>query len=200
MRDPSRSTRFRQQVRRTQLIEVTIDLIARHGYAGTSLALIAEGAEISKTAVLYHFASKDMVVRAAYDSVIEALVAQVGAAVDAAPPGRSLASYVRAMVGYFRENPDHARAITEAAFGLGPVAADVDPRERWQPVADLIRADQAADAIREDIDPTVMAILVGGGLDAIVGHHMRDPNFNTESAAEALVNLVRVGIGLGTTA
>ncbi|GAA1582223.1 TetR/AcrR family transcriptional regulator [Actinoplanes couchii] len=81
---PTKPLTLTEQTRRAQLISVTIELIARHHYTGTSLARIAEAAGISKAAVLYHFPSKDAVVQAAYDSVIDAVTAHVGAAVEAA--------------------------------------------------------------------------------------------------------------------
>ena len=40
-----------EQARRAQLIEVTIDRIAEHGYSRTALSHIAEGAGITKAAV-----------------------------------------------------------------------------------------------------------------------------------------------------
>ncbi len=65
-------------------------------------------------------------------------------------------------------------------------------------MAELIRADRAAGTVRGDVDPMVTAVLVGGGLDAIVGQRMRDPDFDTRSAANALVDLLRHGLGPGS--
>ena len=126
---------FIERARREQLIEVTIGLVAEHGYAATSLARIAQAAGITKGAVLYHFASKDAVMEAAYAHALNALVADVGAAVDAAPPDGAPAAYVRRMVGHLAEHPDHARMIIEAmANGDRPVS-----EARWKPLAALLQ-------------------------------------------------------------
>ena len=50
---------FTERARRQQLIGVTIEQVAQRGFAGASLARIAEAAGITKAAVLYHFGSKD---------------------------------------------------------------------------------------------------------------------------------------------
>lgn len=122
-----RELTFTERARRSQLIEVTIGLVAESGYAGTSLARIAEGAGITKAAVLYHYPTKDAVVRAAYEHVLTALITQVATAVEAVEPAQGPAAYIRTMIGYLRESPEHTRMIVEAmtsqpstADGSGP--------------------------------------------------------------------------------
>src|SRR5690625_3782432 len=100
---------FTERARRAQLIEVTIDLVAANGYAGTSLARIAQGAQITKAAVLYHYPSKDAVVQAAYQHVLVSLVTTVGSAVERAGPGEGPAAYIRSMIGHLRGHPHHTR-------------------------------------------------------------------------------------------
>src|SRR5690625_1295446 len=96
-----------EQARRAQLIEVTIDQIADHGYGGASLSRIAQGAGITKAAVLYHFPTKSAVVRAAYEHALTALTEHVGAAVTAVDPTQAPAAYIRTMIGHMREHPRH---------------------------------------------------------------------------------------------
>tara|TARA_R110002020_G_scaffold98736_8_gene234807 strand:+ start:1368 stop:2096 length:729 start_codon:yes stop_codon:yes gene_type:complete len=70
MRDPddetpaSRATeaarrREPKALRREQLINATIDSLAKRGYAATTLADVADGAGLSRGIVNFHFASKD---------------------------------------------------------------------------------------------------------------------------------------------
>ncbi|MGI9407000.1 MAG: transcriptional regulator BetI [Hyphomicrobiaceae bacterium] len=47
-------------VRRRQLIEATIDSIAKHGFAGTTTATVAEGAKLSHGIINFHFKSKNL--------------------------------------------------------------------------------------------------------------------------------------------
>jgi AcrR family transcriptional regulator len=182
---------FIEQARRAQLIEATIDLVAHHGYAGTSLARIAEAAQISKATVLYHFPSKDAVVRAAYESVLEGLTTHVGAAVAARSGAAAVEAYIRSLVGHLHERPERARVITEAIMGDAQITDRPGSAARWQTVADLVEAARIAGDYRSDIDPRTTAIMINGAIDAIVAERMADPAFDTPDAAEQLVEMLR---------
>ena len=54
-RPSGRKMTFIEQARRQQIIEATIAAVAEEGYAGASLAKVAERAKISKSVVIYHF-------------------------------------------------------------------------------------------------------------------------------------------------
>ncbi|MDO3704845.1 helix-turn-helix domain-containing protein [Micromonospora sp. C28SCA-DRY-2] len=179
-----------EQARRAQLIRVTTDLVARHGYAGTSLARIAEAAGLSKAAVLYHFPSKDAVVRAAYAAAIEALVAEVGAAVEAASGADALAAYVRSLVAHLRAHPEHARMIVEAIAEETGVTDRPDAPSRRQSVAALVEAARSTGDYRPDVDPDLAAVLVNGAVDAIVAEQLARPDFDSGRAADELVELL----------
>jgi AcrR family transcriptional regulator len=188
---PAKPLTITEQARRAQLVGVTIDLIARHGYAGTSLARIAEAAGISKAAVLYHFPSKDAVVRAAYDSVLEGLTARVGAAVGAESGAAAVEAYIRSMVGYLAENPAHTRMIVEAIAEAPAVGDSPSAPSRRQSVAALIAAARDTGDYRADVDPQLTAVIMNGALDAIVSESLTDPAFDTTAAAGYLIDLLR---------
>jgi AcrR family transcriptional regulator len=187
MRKPT----FIEQARRAQLVDATIDLVARHGYAGTSLARIAEAARISKATVLYHFPSKDAVVRAAYESVIGGLTAHVGAAVAPHTGAAAFEAYIRSLVSHLHERPERARLIAEAIGGDEEVTDSPGAQARWQTVADLVEAAKRAGDYRSDVDARVTAIAVNGAIDAIVAERMADPTFDTPAAAEQLIAMLR---------
>jgi AcrR family transcriptional regulator len=177
-----------EQARRAQLIDVTVRLIAEHGNAGTSLARIAEAAGITKAAVLYHFRSKDALVRAAHESALTGLVEHVGRAVEEAGAERAPAAYVRSMVGYLREHPGHTRVVIAAV-------TDEDRRssERWRPLADLMAAARRArgtDPEARGPDLRTTALIIGGGIDAIVAEHLDHPDYDPVAAAEELVAML----------
>ncbi|MFF5214601.1 TetR/AcrR family transcriptional regulator [Micromonospora sp. NPDC000442] len=176
-----------ERARRAQLIEVTIELVADRGYAGASLAAIAERAGITKAAVLYHFPTKDAVVRAAHEHALAALVAGVAGAVEAADAASRPAAYVRSMVGHLREHPRHTRMIIEAMVHDD---GDQDPAARWRPLAELISAARLARGGSGDIDARTTAIIIGGGIDAIVAEQLHDPDYDTAAAAEQLIDML----------
>lgn len=187
-RAADRPLTFIEQARRAQLIAVTIDLIARHGYAQCSLQRIADAAGVTKAAVIYHFASKAAVVRAAYESVIGALTAAVGAGVAAAPtPAAAVEAYVTTIVGHLAANPTHVRVIVEAiAEDETDVADRPDSPQRWQGLADLIAA-----AHGSDVDARTLAIVVNGAIDGIVAEWLRDPGFDLPAATDVIVRTIR---------
>lgn len=175
-----------EQTRRRQLLAVTISLVAERGYPGTSLQRIADGAGITKAAVLYHFPSKDAVISAAQEHVIAQLVEHVGTAVDAADAAHAPAAYVREMVAHLRRHPDHARMIMEAGMHGDSDSATAD---RWGPLAALLAGAYGggtnADALRS------LAIIVGGAIDAIVVEQTADPQFDSAAAAGLLVEMMQ---------
>jgi AcrR family transcriptional regulator len=190
VRREGKSPTLTERARRGQLIGVTIDLLARHGHAGTSLARIAEAAEISKAAVLYHFPSKDAVVRAAYATVIDGLVAHVGAAVAPLTGAAALEAYIRSMVEYLRDHPAHARVIAEA-IGADTVTDTPHAPSRTATVAGLVEAAVDAGDYRPDTDARATAVIVNGAIDAMVAEQLIDPGFDTVRAAGLLVGLLR---------
>lgn len=179
-----------ERARREQLIRVTIEQVARHGYAGTSLARIAEAAGISKAAVLYHFPTKTAVVQAAYATVIDGLVQQVGAAVEPATGADRLAAYIRALVAYLTEHPERARMIIEAMTGESGVTDTPGAPSRQRAVAELVEAAVAAGDFRGDTDARLVAVIVNGALDAIVSERLTDAGFDAVGAAEQLAALL----------
>ena len=181
---------FTEQARREQLLDATIGQVAQRGYAGASLARIAEAAGITKAAVLYHVGSKDALIAAAYQRVLDALVASVGAAIDAAPVSERPAVYIRAMVAHLRDHPQHVRVLAEV--GREQVV-DYAPEARWAPLAGLI--DAAAEAATGEngaatVDSRALALIIGGAIDGIVAERLADEDFDVTAAADLLVSLL----------
>lgn len=187
MGDSQRPLTVTEQARRAQFIDVTIDLVARYGYAGTSLARIAESAGVTKAAVLYHYPSKDALVLAAHQHVLTALTDQVAAAIEAAEPADAAAAYLRSMISHLHDHPTHIRVIAEAMTAGGQT---YDPRDRWQPLADLMAAARAARGIDSELDLRTTAIVAGGAIDAIVAEYLAAPDYDTAAAAELVVTML----------
>ena len=185
-----RNLTFTEEARRAQLVDVTIELVADRGYAAASLGRIAESAGITKAGVLYHFPSRQALVEAAYQHVLAAVVATVGTAVGAAGPADGVSAYVRSMVGHLRERPRHVRMLIEAMTSVAPLT---DSKARWSAVADLLAAARAARGLTEPVDLRSAALLIGGGIDAIVAESLADPAYDAAAAAALLVDVVERG-------
>jgi betaine-aldehyde dehydrogenase len=79
-----------EEVRRTQLVEVTIDSLAELGFVGTTLAQIAGRAGVSPGLVAHYFGDKDGLLEAAFRSLARRVGTQVRARLRhaATPRGR----------------------------------------------------------------------------------------------------------------
>jgi betaine-aldehyde dehydrogenase len=79
-----------EELRRMQLVEVTIDSLAEVGYVGTTLAEIARRAAVSPGLVAHYFGDKDGLLEAAFRALARALAARMRArlALARTPRGR----------------------------------------------------------------------------------------------------------------
>jgi TetR/AcrR family transcriptional repressor of bet genes len=85
-----------KDVRRVQLIEATIDSIAKYGFARTTLADVARQAKLSQGIVSFYFDSKEALLIATLRHMVEAYEAFSAAAVARA--GQSPAARLEALV------------------------------------------------------------------------------------------------------
>ncbi|WP_280696620.1 TetR/AcrR family transcriptional regulator [Kitasatospora sp. GP82] len=182
---------FIEEARRRQIIEATIDLISSRGYPATSLSAIAEQAGISKSAVLYHFSSKDNVTQATLGYVFEQFAAYVTERVEReTDPLAAVVAYLRAMIGYQQANRRHVRVITEMLLDdhggtrlKNPGSHDTHGRR--QALAELLAAGQAAGRLRE-FDTQVVALAIGGAIDSVISHWLIHPELDLDAATAEL--------------
>jgi AcrR family transcriptional regulator len=82
---------------RSRLIEVAVDLFTRHSFAGTSLQMIADEVGVTKSAVHHHFRTREELLTA----VVEPLLDELRSAVEAAEARRSRSARAeRMLTGY----------------------------------------------------------------------------------------------------
>ncbi len=193
---------FTEQARRTQLIDVTIDLVARHGYARCSLQRIADAAGITKAAVIYHYASKAAVIKAAYDSVITGMIEHITERILAAETAEGrVEAYLTAMIDYVARHPTHARMITEAIVESEDTGIEDRPESpsRHQELAKLIDAAKADGAYRPDLDSISLAVILGGAVDGLANAALTldgtaaDPTVDLTTATTQLLDLLHHG-------
>lgn len=93
-----RGRKASRETRRLQLIEATIDSLAKRGYAETTMADVAEGAGLSRGIVNFHFESKDKLLVATLQHMADEYAAHWRAALDRAgeEPARRLAALAAA--------------------------------------------------------------------------------------------------------
>ena len=186
---------FTEAARREQLIDLTIDLIAEHGFARTTLAKIAAAAELSNAAVLYFFGAKNAVLLAAGERVMSDVIETVATAVSDAPTAREgIDAYVRAIVGHMVEHPSHTRVMIELLTQAPPdlvesVTGTSTPQaSRWRPVAELIERAQLDGELRT-FDARTAAIGLIGATDAVFAESLNDPDYDLRTAVDELLDL-----------
>lgn len=191
-RHADRELTFAERARREQLISVTIDLIALNGAARTSLQNIADAASITKAAVLYHYPTKNDVIRAAYEVVRSGLIAHMRARIEVAPtPGAAIQAYLTSQLEYLSENPRHVRVMAEAFTDPDAgVTEHRDTQARWRPLADLITRAQTAGEYNTHIDARTHAIMFGGAVDALTVETLSNPDFSLSQGSTALLDLL----------
>jgi TetR/AcrR family transcriptional repressor of bet genes len=87
-----------KEMRRQQLIEATIDSLAKRGYAETTMADVADGAGLSRGIVNFHFESKEKLLVATLQSMAEEYAQHWRSALTKAgdDPARQMAALVAA--------------------------------------------------------------------------------------------------------
>lgn len=187
---------FTQAARREQMIQATIETVAEVGFHKASLARIAERMGIAKGGIIYHFSSRDELVKAALQEVYDRLARHMVERISGVSSLREAAwLYVVTLVGYLDGHRDEVRLISEGfTAAQSPESAGEQVHTRWSGLADLL--DQAvAETGRAGVDTKVLAISVSGGVDALVAEALRDPGFDLRTAGERLADMVDHIIG-----
>jgi AcrR family transcriptional regulator len=136
---------------RSRVLDAAFHLARRDGVAAMTLEAVASRARVSKGGLLYHFPSKDALVRGMVEDLQRIFEGSLGgaAAADPRPRGRSARAYLDACVG-----ADRRHSIRWLAL-IGALVQDPSLLEPWRAmVAGLPDADRA-----EGTDPVVAAIV-----------------------------------------
>jgi TetR/AcrR family transcriptional repressor of bet genes len=85
--EPDRKSRkASKETRQQQLIEATIDSLAKRGYSDTTLANVADGAKLSRGIVNFHFESKEKLLVATLQYMADEYASHWNAALEKAAP------------------------------------------------------------------------------------------------------------------
>jgi AcrR family transcriptional regulator len=180
---------FVEEARRRQILACAVELIAEHGYANATLARIADRASISKAAVLYHFESKEEILRQVLTETIGDVTARLSEALSAAvSPPDAIAAYVHTLIAYMADHPAGVRILVEGVASTELVTGTnmrTEP-ERWRVAADIFAQGQGSGHFR-DFDTRTAAICLNGAIDAIASEILANPGYAPLPAAESLV-------------
>jgi len=176
-----------KDIRRQELIDATIESIARRGFADTTLAHVADGAGLSRGIVNFYFKSKDDLLIATLRHMAEEYEASWRAAVERAGP--SPAAALDAMIETdFDPIVASRKKVTvwyafwgEARWRPGILRPCVELSDRYFVQTRALIAEIVASGGYRDID----ADLVARGLNAMVDGLWLDILINPKSVDRA---------------
>jgi AcrR family transcriptional regulator len=179
------------EVRRDQLTDATLAVVADHGLRGLSLAAVARRVGLTPSAIYRHFASKDAMLDAVLERLRERLLGAVAAArAETDDPVEALRRLLRRHMQLIRLNRALPRIVLSDDYHLG----HPERRERLlgvfsgylDGVADIIRQGQRLGSIRSDVNARSLAILFLGLIQpAGVLWTLSDGHFDVTGQARA---------------
>jgi AcrR family transcriptional regulator len=195
-REPRPRTRQRlsEEVRRTQIIKATVEVVAELGYEGASLARIAERAEVSKGLVSHYFTDKDGLMEAVARTTLETLSRGIAESLVLADPVpevvRAVVHRVAALTATNQPELTALRQIStnlreaDGSLRLGHAAFE----ETYRAQEALFRRGQDEGTLR-DFDTRVMAITFQGAITTMVSYLREHPETDVHDYADALADI-----------
>jgi TetR/AcrR family fatty acid metabolism transcriptional regulator len=186
---------FIETARRAQIVAAAIDTIAEVGYGQASLTRIAETAGTSKGVIIYHFGSRDELVRELVAELSAKGRAYLGPRLEAEPTGAGmLRTYIESNLSFVRENRNHVMAVVEIA--LNARAADGSPLYDFSirdagvaALRQILVHFQGTGEFRADFDPDVVAMAIRAALDAVPARLARNPDLDIGRYGRELADL-----------
>lgn len=180
------------QIRREQIAEAALSLVANRGVGGLSLAAVARRVGLVPSGIYRHFKSKDEVLDAVLDLLERKLMANVDLArQETSDPLERLKGVLYRHIRIIREG----RALPRIIFSDDVHSGHPDRKARVEQIirgylgriAELVRQGQQQGTIRPELDPqTVTLMFMGMIVPAGILWHLTDGGFDvTQHAARA---------------
>ena len=189
--------------RRDQIIAAAAECFARSGYHVTTMADIAEAAEVSKGTPYLYFPGKEALFIALYEEWDCGLAARVDTAAGGLPargsPRAILAAVASAIAAHVLDNPQTCRVLMEAttlAAYEPAIAAKVRAANAasLDQLTGLFQAGVAAGQWPAGTDPVLQARLFTAGLYGLMTQWHTEPgSFCLEAAMAALAGTGAAG-------
>ena len=178
------------EVRRRQIAEAALSIVADHGLRRLSVAAVARRVGLVPSGIYRHFKSKDEILVAVLDRIEERLLANVRAArEETSDPIKQLRGVLMRHIGFIREG----RVIPRMIFSDDVHAGNPKRRARvfqvFQryvgAVGEIVATGQSQGCIRRDIDvQTATMMLFGIIVPAGILWHLTDGGFDVTRHAE----------------
>lgn len=178
------------RVRREQIAEAALGLVASQGVRRLSIAAVARRVGLVPSGIYRHYKNKDQMLGAVLDLLERRLLGIVEAAVSRSPdPLEQLQEVLMSHIRFIREGRAIPRMIfSEDAHGDNPErkARILEILSAYLgQIAELVRRGQRQGRIRPELDPeTVTMTFIGMIAPAGIRWHLSDGAFDVTSHAE----------------
>jgi TetR/AcrR family transcriptional regulator len=135
---PSRRARAAERKRQT-ILAAALALFSTLGVDGTSLDRVAARADVSKTNLIYYFATKDALYEAVLTGVLEDWLDPLSELSADDAPDQAIRRYIRRKMTFSRDNPAASRLFCFEMLQGAPVLKDV-LRTKLRPLVDATAA------------------------------------------------------------
>lgn len=195
-----RAERLGTRIRRDQIAQAALQLIATKGLRALSVAAVARQVGLVPSAIYRHFASKDQLLDAMLEHLGQRLLSNVHlAAEETDDPVERLHRLLTRHVRLIREN----QAVPRVIFSEGVYGDRPERRARLQGIitryidhiAQFVLEGQRAGRIRRDLDPHVAAVtFLGLILPPAVLWQLSEGKFDVTRQSERGWRIFRSGI------
>ncbi|RKR07594.1 TetR family transcriptional regulator [Kushneria sinocarnis] len=183
------------EARRERILEAALSLFSRFGLRGARLDRIAETAGVSKSNLLYHFASKQALYIAVLQALLESWLEPMRAFREDQDPAEAISGYIRTKLELSRDCAEASRLFCLEMVQGAPLlkqTLDRELRALVEEKTEVIRSWVARGALIE-VDPHHLIYLLWGAtqhyadfavqVEALSGRTLADPAFLEETAA-----------------
>lgn len=181
-----------EDVRRRQIIDATIAVLAESGYRGTSFARIVERAGLSSTRMIsYHFEGKNDLMQATLGTIIDRqdtfITERVRAGGDLR---RVLLDQLAAEVAFIATHPQESTALVEIGTHVG-AAGDAVISEQVVYATRVGRFERQLvqgrrSGVFRDFDPRVMALAMRQAVDGVTLRLRQEPDLDVDQYGREL--------------
>lgn len=159
--------------RRAAILHAALAVFARHGYAGSSVRVIAQEANIAQGLLYSYFSSKEAVLLAVMEQGMDDVLASFAEAdVDANPQAR-LERLVRSSFALVEEHRDFWRLSYSVRMQPDVLIQLEGPLQKW--TTTILTALEYHLAALEIPNSRIEAVLLFAQIDGVAQHYVIDP-------------------------
>jgi len=175
------------------LTDVAVAVFTARGYDATRMEHIARAADVSKSSLYHHVASKEELLGRALGRAVGALTAILEEpAAREGPPGDRLEYVIRRTIEAELRHLAEVTLLLRVRGNTDVERGALDERRRYQERLVALAAEaQAAGELPGDLDPALYVRLVLGMSNSLVDWYRPDGTWSGRQIADTILDLVR---------